>query len=315
MIVGGTQVMELTKDHGSRWIVIGVFILLVSAGLAPNSSSEKFPPEPPANYLLADYTFNGSGLNSFGMVGSFELSNTEFVENTLYLNGCYEGGPKNGYSAIARMHWLGYSSFTVSLEFKPLSSSRSSNILTRLFNLSSEDMGNVVTCGTSYRWFGISRNENEALEVTLNNQDYVHTYEDDYVNGKAWNRVTCCVDLENLLIRTFLNSKKLEEVHLPSDFALRVVDSGKKWTDKNITFTNYSNGKTLHGYVDNLKIFCKALSDEQVLALSFEHPLGKRHWRDWIIWIIVVACFLLLGMKFHWCRRKRAGVEVSGAVN
>ncbi len=122
----------------------------------------------------------------------------------------------------------------------------------------------------------------------MNNQDYVHSYEDAYANGKVWNRVTCCVDLENLLIKMFFSGNKLENVHLPPDFVLNVLDSKGQESAKELTFTNYSNGRTFRGYVDNLRVFGWALEDEDVLALSFEHPLGKRDWRDIIIWIIAV---------------------------
>ncbi len=289
----------------SHWLRIGIALVpLALAEAASNSPHEKSSAEGLIKGILAHYKFDGNGSDDCGISGPFQLSNTRFVRNTLYLNGCYEHGGDYGYRAIAKVPGLNYSSFTISLEFKPLDTSRRINILTRLANISFEDTGNIITGGTSCRWFGIRRNENEALEITLNNQDYIRTYDDAYISSKAWNRVTCCVDLDNLLIRTFFNGRKLEDVHLPGDFVLRVLDSKSEESDRKLTFTNYSNGRTFRGCVDNLRVFDRGLEDEDVLALSFEHPLGKRDWRDMIVWIIAALCLLLLGLMFHLMKKK-----------
>ena len=286
----------------SYWPRIGVaLILLALAEPVSNFPSEDSPAEVFVKDIIAHYKLDGNGSDSCGISGAFELNNTRFVENTLYLNGCYEHGG-DGYRAIAKVTQLNYLSFTISLEFKPLGPGR--NILARLFNFSFEEMGNIITGGTSYRWFGLRMNEDEVLEVTLNNQDYVHTYEGAYVNSKVWNRVTCCVDLNNLLIRTFLNGKKLEEVQLPQDFSLRVVHSTKDYEDSKLTFTNYSNGRTSKGYVDNLRVFDWAIEDEAVQALPFEHPLCKRDWHNRMMWVVVVLFLLLLGLRFYLKRGK-----------
>ena len=274
-------------------------IPLASAEPVLVSPIDKYSAEAPAKGMLAHYKFDGDGSDSCCLSGPFQLSNTEFVKDTLHLNGCYEHGGDSGYRAIAKVPGLNYRSFTISLEFRPLDASRRTNILTRLFNLSFEDTGNIITGGTSHRWFGIRRNKKEALEITLNNQDYVHTYEAVYVNNKAWNRVTCCVDLEKMLIRTFFNGNRLEDVHLPSDFALRVLGSRSEESDRQLTFTNYSNGKTFRGYVDNLRVFDRSLDDEDVLTLSFQHPLRKRAQPDMILWTALAICLVLLGQRFY----------------
>lgn len=274
-------------------------ILLASADPAFASPNKEYSEQVPAKGMLAHYKFDADGSDSCCVSDPFQLSNTKFVKDTLYLNGCYEHGGDFGYRAIANLPGLNYKSFTISLEFKPLDPSRRTNILTRLFNLSFEDTGNIITGGTSHRWFGIRRNRKGALEITLNNQDYVHTYESVYVNNEAWNRITCCVDLENMLIRTFFNGKGLEDVHLPSDFVLSVLGSRSEDSDEQLTFTNYSNGKTFTGYVDNLRVFDCSLDDEDVLALSFDHPLGQSAQPDMIVWTTLAICLVLLGLRFY----------------
>jgi hypothetical protein len=299
----------------SDWMKKSLALILLSLAEVPlRSPSENSSVEVPINDIIAHYKFDGNGSDSCGISYPFQLSNTKFIEKTLYLNGYYEHGGENGYRAVAKVPRLNYNSFTVSLEFKPISPSRRRNIFTHLFNLSYDETGNIITGGTSYRWFSLRRNENEALELTLNNQDFIHTYEGVHLNTKMWNSITCCVDLDNSLIRMFLNGKKLDDVLLPPDFVLRVLSSGSRESDKELTFTNYSDGNVVMGYVDNLRIFDGALEDDHVFAISFEHLLNRTDWDTMIIWIILAICFVSLGLLFYLKNKKLKRLKILSAL-
>jgi len=49
-------------------------------------------------------------------------------------------------------------------------------------------------------------------------------------------------------------------LNLDNNFTLQILGSTAIETDKEFTFTNYSNGNVFYGYADNLKVYNKALS-------------------------------------------------------
>ncbi len=199
--------------------------------------------------LVAYYPFNGDANDSSGISEVMGLNNTEFVDNTLYLNGEYVYDT-NGYRAIANISGFDYRAFSVSLDFYSMDFSKP----------------NILTGGTSYRWFGLRYN-NGNLQLTLNNQRYVHTFTNTSLEANNWHNVVCSFDLENKKIITMLDGEVLPEILLDSDFQLNIIGSGSEDFDKKFTFTNYSNGSVFYGYVDNLMIYNRALSEAEIQAL------------------------------------------------
>src|SRR6185437_11073093 len=130
--------------EGTMTRIVSAFLfLLASLGLISSAASAPAP-RPRAAPLspLAHYRFNGDGKDATKANPDFELKNTSFKDNALYLNGVYQfGGGKanNGYRAVCKTARLDYSAFSVALRFK------AEEFDFRKINL--------LTGGTSYRWF------------------------------------------------------------------------------------------------------------------------------------------------------------------
>ncbi|UCD52338.1 MAG: hypothetical protein JSW27_06810 [Phycisphaerales bacterium] len=292
--------MDVLRHRESRklwrafglWAVPGFFLAVSSTTV----SSAQLP-----DGIHAHYRFDGDGSDTCNAGHPFEFKGVDFAGNTLYLNGRYEYGSK-GYRAVVDVPWLAYDSFTISLEFNPVFSGKKEGLLISFLNPGRTETNNIITGGTSHRWFSLRSGQNKKLELTLNNQDYVYTFKKAVVQEKSWNRVICCVDLKNRLIRTFYNHARQEDIHLPSDFVLRVRPSDN---DEKLTFTNYSNGSTFYGYVDNLRIWDRALQDHEISSLVFD-PLPRQGGRTFYLkWVALILCtaLLLFGLYLRGTRK------------
>ena len=112
--------------------------------------------------LLAHY--NGNGKDDTGLNADFELRNTKFVEDALYLNGLYAGlnAAGKGYRAIGHASRLDYQVFSINLRFK----------LATLREGASQP--NLITGGIFFRWFGLRFSDTKGgkLIVYFNNGDF-----------------------------------------------------------------------------------------------------------------------------------------------
>lgn len=233
-----------------------------------------------ANGRLADYRFDGNGADALGRSAAFVLKNVPFEQGALFLNGGYEhGGSPGGFKAIGTISNLSYETFTVSLDFWPVdfkSDSRTSRRLETFLNrvsfgyfsrrsVNSHDP--IIVGGPSYRWFSLRQMNKGNLELTLNNQKFVHTFPGISVSTRRWHNLICSVDVKRRLILTVLDGQPLESVTLPDTFQLDVIGSPSDPTDKEFTFTSYSYGAAFHGFADNLQVFGHALSSAEMGAL------------------------------------------------
>jgi hypothetical protein len=202
---------------------------------------------------LARYCFNGDARDENKKKPESELRNTQFKDNALYLNGLYDGGNKDGFRAVCRTPKLDYTQFTVALRFKP--------------EACGQRKDNLVTGGTSYRWFGMSRSPTGNLTITLNNQDFSHEIKGAAIDPGKWTVVACGIDLGKRKIAVYLNGKRAADIDLPAEFKLRIIDANVKEQDKVWTFTSYSNGNVFHGLVDELIIYGEMLSPREFAAI------------------------------------------------
>jgi len=295
--MAGTVISLLFPSAESQPCLLAVlgFFLAVSG---PTLSAAQLP-----DVIHGHYKFDGDGSDACDAGSPFDFKEVEFAGNTLYLNGCYEHC-SNGYRAVVDVPWLTYDSFTISLDFNPVFSGRKEGLLAAVLNPGRTETDNIITGGTYHRWFSLRSGQSKKLELTLNNQDYVYTFKNAVVKENSWNRIICCVDLRNLLVRTFYNQARLEDIHLPSDFVLRVRPSDN---DEKLTFTNYSNGSTFYGHVDNLQIWDRALRDDEVSSLVFD-PLPRQESRAfWLKWVALIVCTVLLPLGL--CLRRRKTVS------
>lgn len=201
---------------------------------------------------IAFYKYDGNATDSMGMSNNFQLQNTEFIDNTLFLDGVYHYD--GGYIAVTELRQLDYEKFTISLDFYPSRFNRESGLDT------------ILMGGTSYRWFGLRWNNNH-LELTLNNQDFIHTFQSSKLEARKWHNVICSVDIRNKKITTILDGQLLEEISLTNNFSLEIMGSDAESRDKEFTFANYSNAHTFVGYVDNFRVFDDALSTNGIEQL------------------------------------------------
>jgi hypothetical protein len=177
--------------------LLGLLVFLEFSGSTWSAPAPRTRQPPP----LARYRFNGNGKDDTGKNPDFILRNTSFKDNALYLNGVYSpGGPGAGYRAVCRTAKLDYSAFTVAFRFKAEGFEG--------------DRRNLITGGTSYRWFGLHRSPAGNLTVTLNNQAFSREIQGaPLVTGK-WTVVACVADLAARKIAVYLNGKKVADIDL-----------------------------------------------------------------------------------------------------
>ena len=200
--------------------------------------------------LLADYTLDGTAEDRTGNSAPMELSNTTFTNGTLYLNGLYEFDDPQGFHALARISGFSYESFTVALDFFAADYSND----------------NILTGGPSYRWFSLRHNAGR-LEVTLNNQSLVYFLPDGALRTNQWQNVLCSVDASAKRIITVLEGRRLQDIVLSPGFSFEVIGSPVEDSDRIFMFANYGNASVFHGYVDNLKVWNRALNSPEIDAM------------------------------------------------
>lgn len=199
--------------------------------------------------LLAHFRFDGEIRDESERSVSPELKNVELWNNTLYLNGEYtHSNSPNAYTAIFPTPQLDYSEFSIAISFQPES----------LANR------NVLTGGPGYRWFGLRVSGDGNLEITLNNQRQAFELQEASLKERQWTTVVCSCNLHERRIRVTVDGGRIERIDLPEDFQFGVASSNASERDKRWTFTNYSNGTVFHGLVDELTVFGRDLSDQEM---------------------------------------------------
>ncbi|MSU45942.1 MAG: hypothetical protein EXS42_02140 [Lacunisphaera sp.] len=143
--------MSVTLKH-----ILGTGLLILAVQLP----AAELPPDS----LLAHYNFNGSGTDETGRSADWELVNTEFREDSLFLNGRYEYykfESEKGYRAVVAMPVMNPRQFTLVLRFKTSKQHKGAKTL------------NLITASTGHRWFGLAMNGTEGgkLLVKFNNGD------------------------------------------------------------------------------------------------------------------------------------------------
>ncbi|HVX11620.1 MAG TPA: redoxin family protein [Pirellulales bacterium] len=204
--------------------------------------------------LLARFRFDGNANDDQGGP-PFELRNTEFIDNALYLTGIYEGNSSDGYHAVGQTPGLDYSRFSVVVRFRPDSAGSGKT--------------NILTGGTATRWFGMQRSAAGRLTITLNNQAFRHEVAKVVIAEGKWTGIACAVDLQQGNVLVYADGQQADEFTLPPDFKLAIIGNKRfEERDKVWTFSNYSNGNVFFGLVDELLVYGKPLSDDQLAAMS-----------------------------------------------
>jgi hypothetical protein len=271
---------------------------------------------------------NGPG--NAGVPAAFLIPNAPFSNGVLYVNGLYEpNGHRTHYLGSDPIQDLRYDSFTVSLDFYPLPQRHSRYTLSKPENwinhlthdrylrwrgidpsLALVKQDNLLTGGCFYRWISLNR-QSGVLNLTLNNQSLTHRFKGVAVKSGRWHNLTCSVDLRRKEILTVFDGQPLEAIRLPPDFKLAVMGSSEEASDREFTFTDYSNGSVFYGYVANLKIFGRSLAESKLTALYSaslkERPSFPERSYTWLATLLVSAMILLavFCLCWLWLRRRR----------
>lgn len=204
--------------------------------------------------LAAHYTFDRDGSDRSGTSPDFDLRNVEFMDSALYLDGSYEyDRDGTGNRTIGRTPSIGFETFSIVIRFKLATPRQGAR------------MPNLITGGTSGRWFGIrfSGTEGDKLIVYFNNGSHAQRIEGTRIRPNEWTVVACTVDIPNRRVVVYRDGNVVGTVTLPSDFVYDARGNDKEWS-----FTNYSNGTGYHGWIDDLVVYGTVLTAREVAQLS-----------------------------------------------
>lgn len=178
----------------------------------------------------------------------------------LYLDGIY--GQYQDDAVVATPE-LRYTTWTVTIRFKAddFGSMTSPNGLV--------DHSTILAAGSSSRWFWLSRSSSGNLKISFNNQRFNRELSVTLA-PRVWTVIATGFDLASRRVVVYVNGNKIAQLALPPGFALEVVGSDWEASDKEWLFTNYSNGKVFHGFVSDLVIYDKLLSDSEFRAIPLK---------------------------------------------
>ncbi len=192
------------------------------------------------------------------------MTNAEYRENTLFLNGVYSYGNPKGYDLRAAVPEMDYGNWAVALQFR-LEQSGTIN-------------GRILVGGQRCRWLVLTRGAGGGLQLDLNNHSFSHEFPDAPIALKQWCSVVCSFNLKEGVVRAALNGKVLPDVKLPDGFAINAAGTQWEKAERGFLFTDFGNGGVMHGHVDNLAIFSRSLTAEEIktAAAAMAVPAGKK---------------------------------------
>jgi len=230
---------------------LGWAFLLQMAVLLP---AREIPPDG----LIAHFRFDGNGLDENRENPAWELTNTKFEDGALYLNGSYDGR-KNppGYRAMLETPGLHPNKFSIVLRVKPAKPREGAS------------QANIISASNWYRWFSLGTDEawGGRLLVRFNNGDYSFRIERSLLRQDAWTVLVCTVDIDARQVVVFQDSQPVGRISLSADFVLDVLSKSNFQQNNVLTFTDYSEGKTFTGWIDDMLLYDRVLTEDEVAKL------------------------------------------------
>jgi hypothetical protein len=218
---------------------IGSLLLgLVTVANLPPSPARAQP------LLLSHFRFEGNGLDDLANSPPMFLSDVTFTNGTMLLP-C-----TNIYNATASIPGLSYTSFTVSLDFKPSS-------------FDPPD-ASILCGGPAYRWLGFEVYAGQ-FRIALNNWNRVYAFTNTIVLNQ-WHTLVCAVDLAAQSIISCLDGERLQDIQL-QNFSFEVVGTSFEQSDKAFSFWNPGVASRFCGWADNLRVYSRALSPSEIAQL------------------------------------------------
>jgi hypothetical protein len=189
------------------------------------------------------FTFEGKK-----QIGTATLNDSIITNSSLYVTGEYKWPP-----AVFRPLVLSYHRFTVVTKIRPDFVNYGATLLVG---------------GTGHRWFIISANKDGKIELSFNNHAFRHPVEGLTITNGQWTTLALAFDLQAKRAVIYANGTRADEIVLPENFDLAVVNDMKwKESDKELTFTDGATGGTFRGLVAGLLTFDSILSPDQVRLL------------------------------------------------
>jgi hypothetical protein len=250
-------------------VTIGLTLVMMIAAVGDLTAGDPGHQKSPqwlSGRMLLDVDFTEL-TTSEALKRGYDLKRVELGESGLFLNGRYEFGD-DGYRAVIAVPHLDYSHFSFSMVFRGLDFEEDTSKLPEWVNhfLSwdeSDPHTNLLTGGTSYRWMSIKVRDGH-LALSLNNGEIQIDYPDAVLSPHQWHTVSGAIDLESSMFRLLLDGELVANQSLPEDFQMTVIGSSGELSDKQLTFTDYSNGETFHGHIARLEVLKVALSEEDL---------------------------------------------------
>jgi serine/threonine protein kinase/thiol-disulfide isomerase/thioredoxin len=201
-------------------------------------------PIPPKD-IIGRFTFDGTTPDP-----GARITNAVQQNGVLELTGLYEFGKPPGYRVTFATPSLDYSRFTVAARLRP------------------ERLNDVLLVGgTGYRWLSVRWIATNRLIFSMNNQRFNHTITGVNFQTMQWITLAVSCDLTAKQAVVYLDGKSLARIPLPDDFKLEVIGSKAEQSDKVWTTTNYSNGGAFRGLLDELVVYGRILTDQEIASL------------------------------------------------
>jgi serine/threonine protein kinase/thiol-disulfide isomerase/thioredoxin len=203
------------------------------------------PPASTSTDVIGRFTFDGQTPDP-----GAQIRNATQQNGVLHLSGDYENRTPPGYRAVFSTPDLDYNRFTVAARLYP---EREKDVL--------------LVGGTGYRWLSLKWLSATSLTLFMNNQRFNHTISGVDIPLKQWVTLAVSCDLSAKQVVVYVNGKNAARVTLPDDFKLEVIGSRAEKSDKVWTPTNYSNGTAFKGLLDELVVYNRVLSDQEIATL------------------------------------------------
>lgn len=228
-----------------------ITLLLLAASLCSASPGHAQAPR-----VLASYPFEGSAADVSGSSPAMTLTNAPLVDGALFLNGIPGLGNTNGYVALAPVPELAYGSFAFRVECNPTSLA--------------QPFVNLICGGPAQRWMVLSV-EFGVLSLRLNlvGANWLFQFPEATLVTNQWNQIIVSLDAAAGRVTLYLNGARLRELRLSPGFQFAVTGTTNEQPEKVFNFNNYGNSTAFHGFMDNFKVYHRALSEAEIQQLLF----------------------------------------------
>ena len=204
--------------------------------------------------LYTHYDFYRDGRDRLEVGISIEAEQkAEFVGGSLFLPKETKGPSSVSSSIEAGVPRLNYVRYTLALDFFPLEVSPSGEQV-------------IVNGGRSNRWLQLY-SDRGRLALALDNGQVVEVFENAEVMPNEWHRVICAFDTLTGIADVMLDGRQLPPLDLGERYRYQVNGTLAPISERALNFAGSDDAKAFVGYLDNLMVFRRGLSQESMAQL------------------------------------------------